>query len=241
MKVVIRVNRMMYLVVFLIKNYWRKTNFIFQFLIFAIVCGYFIDPRYSPYSHDFIILTKNSLLIIITLITTYQMNKINYNRTIYVLLNRVKRKFYYTSVAISVFIIVLGFSILLDIYILIFAGISLQNFFTFTLVIYSIINISLAIMVINMFSVYTVAEGYQVIGIIMIGFGLIPKWYENLPFEKILYYLSYLLPPIGNNILIQQNNSFLSWNLLLSFLYLLIIYIVGVNLFETRNLTDLKQ
>ena len=204
MKVVIRVNRLIYLVFFLIKNYWRKTNFLFQFLIFAIVCGYFIDPRYAPYSHNFVILIKNFLLIIIALITTYQMNKINYNRTIYVLLNRVKRKFYYTSTAISVFIIVLGFSILLDIYVLIFAGLSFHKFFTFALVIYSIINISLAIMVINMFSVYTVAGRYQVIGLIMIGFGLIPKWYKNLPFEKIFYYLKYLLPPIGNNILIQQ-------------------------------------
>ena len=240
MKVVIRVNRLIYLVFFLIKNYWRKTNFLFQFLIFAIVCGYFIDPRYAPYSYDYIILIKNFLLIIIVLITTYQMNKINYNRTIYVLLNRVKRKLYYISAAFSAFIIVLGFSILLDIYVLIFAGLSFFDFFTITVVFYNIINITLAIMVINMFSVYTVAGRYQVIGLIMIGFGLIPKWYENLPFEKILYYLRYLLPPIGNNILTQQRNSFFSWNLILSFLYLLIVYIIGVYLFKKRNLSDLE-
>mgnify|MGYP006297581563 CR=1 FL=1 len=240
MKVVIRMNRMIYLVIFLIKNYWRKTNFIFQFLIFAIVCGYFIDPRYAPYSHNFIILIKNFLLIIIALITTFQMNKINYDRSIYVLLNRVKRKLYYISTAISAFVIVLGFSILLDVYVLIFSGLSFYNLFTFSLIFYSIINISLTIMVINMFSVYTVAGRYQIVGLIVIGFGLIPKWYKDLPFEKILYYLKYVIPPIGNNILIQQNKTFFSWSLLLSFLYLLIVYIVGVNLFKKRNLSDLK-
>ncbi len=240
MKEVIRMNRMIYLVIFLIKNYWRKTNFIFQFLIYAIVCGYFIDPRYAPYSHNFIILIKNFLLIIIALITTFQMNKINYDRSIYVLLNRVKRKFYYISTVISAFIIVLGFSILLDIYVLIFSGLSFFNLFTFSLIFYSIINISLTIMVINMLSVYTVAGRYQVVGLIMVGFGLIPKWYENLPFEKILYYLKYVLPPIGNNILIQQSKTFFSWSLLFSFLYLLIVYYIGVNSFEKRNLSDLK-
>lgn len=240
MKVVIGMIRRIYLVVFLIKNYWRKTNFIFQFLIFAIVCGYFIDPRYAPYSYDFIILIKNFLLIIIALLTTFQMNKINYNRSIYVILNRMKRKYYYISNVISAFIIVLGFSILLDIYVWIFADLSFYNFSYIVLNFYSIINIFLTIMVINMFSVYTMAGRYQIIGLIMVGFGLIPRWYEKLPFEKILYYLKYVLPPLGNNILIQQSKSYFSWNLLLSFLYLLIVYIIGVKLFEKRNLSDLK-
>ena len=95
-------------------------------------------------------------------------------------------------------------------------------------------------MVTSMFSVYTVSGRYQIVGLIIIGFGLIPKWYKNLPFEKILYYLRYLFPPIGNNILIQQSKSFFDWSFLISILYLLIVYIIGVELFKRRNLSDLK-
>lgn len=233
-------NRILYLIFFIIKNYWRKNNFIFQFLVFTVVCGYFMDPRYAPYNYDFIVLVKNLLLVFISFITIFQMNKINYNRSIYVLLNRVKRKFYYIANSISAFIIVLGFSILLDIYMLLFAGISFDDVFTFSLLFYSILNIFLTIMVLNMFSVYTVKKRYQIIGLIIIGFGLIPEWYHNLPLEKILYYLNYLFPPIGSNILIQQSKVFYDWNLLLSFLYLIISYNIGKYLFENRNLSDLK-
>ncbi|HLV08732.1 MAG TPA: hypothetical protein VKY40_00840 [Halanaerobiales bacterium] len=233
-------SRMVYLVIFLAKNYWRRSNFLLQFLILAMVCGYFIDPGYAPYSYDYIVLIKNFALIIIAFITTFQMNKINYDRSIYVLLTRVKRKFYYLSAVLSSFIIVLGFSILLDIYILLFTGLSFYNFFTLSLIIYSILNIFLVIVVSKLFSVYTMGNAYQIVGLIITGFALIPGWYENLPFEKVLSYLNHVLPPLGSNILVQQSKSFFNWNLPLSILYLIIALSIGIRLFENRNLTDLK-
>ena len=232
--------RLIYLISFLIKNYWRKTHFVIQFFILAVVSGYLFDPRYAPYSYQYIVLVKNITMIIISYLTVYQLNKKSYNRSIYVLLNRVKRSWYYLGSVFSSAIIVLFLSLLLDIYILIFTGLSFFDLFNLSLIFYSISNILLTILIANLFSLYTIMGKYQVIGFLLIGFGSIPDWYVSLPLEKTFYYLSYLLPSLGKNILLQQEKIFLSWTMFWSLIYMIFILIIGIRRFNRRNLVDLK-
>ncbi len=232
--------RMVYLLLFLIKNYWRRTHFILQFFTIALFCGYLLDYRYAPYSYDYVVLVKNIALIIVALITTFQLNKINYDRSIYVLLNRVTRRDFYLVSIFSSFTITLGFSLMMDLYILIVSGLTFSEFFTASLIIFSLLNVVLTIMTYNLFSVYTTGNKFQIVGLLVIGFGAIPGWYKNLPFERVLYYFNFILPPLGNNIVLQQNNLFLSWNLLRTIIYLLITSLLGIKLFSERNLSDLE-
>lgn len=100
-------NRLLFLSIFMFKSYWRKTKFITQFVMLALIIGVLLNPNYAPYTYDYIVLVRNCYFIIFGFITSFHISKLNYNREIYVLLNRVKRSwFYFSSILTCIFIVI---------------------------------------------------------------------------------------------------------------------------------------
>lgn len=237
---VIMVSRLLYLVIFLFKSYWRKTRFIIQFAILALIMGFLLNLNYAPYTYDYVVLVKNAYFIVFGLITSFHLSKLNYNREIYVLLNRVKRKWFYLSSIITSLFIVSLLGGLLDIYILLFTGLSFFELFNMRFIVYSFINLCLAIVITHLFSFYIVKAKYCILSFVLLGLGFIPNWYERLTFESVFNLLSYLVPPLGLNIIQQKAIDFSSSLLVYSSIYFLIIITIGIILIKKRSLITLK-
>jgi len=70
--------------------------------------------------------------------------------------------------------------------------------------------------------------------------GFIPDWYQGLPVESIFSFLSYLLPPLGLNIIQQKAGSCSIVLVVYSIIYFLITVIVGSILIKRRSLGNLN-
>lgn len=224
---------------FLLNNYWRKTRFILQFTVFCIIVGFLIDPRWAPYTYKYIVLVKNVYLVIVGYITVLQFSKLTYNRSLSILLTRSRRYSLYLASCSGSIMIVLLFSLLMDTYIVIFSGLGIGGFFTADLIILGFMNIVLTIVTTHLFSFYIIKRKNIIYGFLLIGFGLIPEWYNNLPLESLLKYLSLVLPPFGSNIIIQQARNMTFSSIFISIIYLSAMLVIGIISFNNRNLTDL--
>jgi hypothetical protein len=202
--------------------------------------GILLNPSYRPYTYEYIVLVKNAFLVIFGLGTSFQLSKLTYSRELYVVLNRVKRSWFYFASLLTSILIVGLLGIILDIYILLFSGLGLVELFKLSFVIYSVINLILTVSVAHLFSVYIVQGKYCTLGFILVGLGCLPNWYEGLPGERLFNLLSYLCPPLGANIVHQQTMEFSIGLLGGSLVYLLVVITIGALLIKKRSFTTLK-
>ena len=233
-------NRFVSLVSFMIRSYWRRSYGLLHGVILGVTCGIFLDPRYAPYSYEYLVLERNFLMIVLSLITRQLINTA-YARSLYVILSRVRRRDYYGASVVAAVLITLVFGLLHDVFVLLFAQIQPSQYFTVELMALSLMNIIMVVATAHLWSPYVLGRKYQLAGLLVVFLGAIPGWYEGFPVGRLLRRLSYLFPQLGKNILIQQSAFFLSdpGSLVLSAAYLGIVLVLGFRLFRRKSLSNL--
>ena len=228
-----------YLSIFIFRDYNRRFRLIIQFSILVIVIGLFFNYHYAPYSYHYIALGKSIFLMIISLLTTYQLSKSNYNRRLYILLSRVSRKKLSLSLILVAFIIVVFFSIILDLYLLLLAQIEsemLLNPFYLTV---NLIIIFLSVITSYLFSYFTIKRELIILSLIFLVLGSIPEWYIISPLTWLLKGISWLFPPLSSNILALINKQGSAGLFIHSVGYGLLALFTALILLKRKSFSDL--
>lgn len=235
-------SRFYYLVTFLLKNYQRATNLIIEGFCTAIVAGIIFDPRYRPYTDEYVLLAKSIFLIVFGVLVSYRLSKVHYTGQISMLLSRVSRTQYYLASIVSSMLIVLFFSLALDIYLLTVIHIRPALLFGLTMLIAGFFNLLLGVLVAHMFTIYIVKDLWiRLLAPVIIGLGALPGWYSGLPLEKFLQFISYIFPPLHTVLIELLHGSFNLSTVLYPALYSGLALFLGIKLFESRSLTNLQR
>lgn len=232
--------RLIYLVSFMMKNYWRSVHGILEAVILGVFAGIIFDPRWAPYSHDYVVLAKQIFLLIIGVAVSFRMSRVHYAGQLTVLLSRVSRREYYlASVTVSTLIAALC-GLFLDLDLLVLVRVQPGTLFCLPMILGSLCNLILAVAVTHLFTIYLVKNDFaRLLAVVVIGLGAMPNWYSGLPMEGVWRYLADLLPPMSGIMdgLMRQNLRF-GW-FVYAGIYGLLMIGMGIYWFEKRSLTNL--
>lgn len=207
-----------------IRKYWRKSRFLLQ-LVFLILCiGFLFHPHRGPHEYQYWVLVINLFLLSTALVTTYQLIKTISTDPGQ---KRLPRRTLYMGVLLTGILITACFNLILILYGAIFPGLS--SFFPsiMRISLYGLLNLWIIVAGAMLFSDLGLGNVFHLPGLILICLSAIPDWYLGLPGEALFSFISYLLPPLGQSILIQQNSQLFSWVLPWLFLYGLFLTILG--------------
>lgn len=233
--------RFFYASIFLLKNYQRNTLFIWEWLIFGIFIGIIFDPRFVPYTTEYVILAKSIFLVIIAVVISFRFTKTQYKSQLSVILNRISRVDYYIISVFSSLGLAVMFSILLDLYLFLIIKTDLKVLLNYQLLLSNFLILVMSVLVAHIFSAYITKNIlFRFLVSVVIGLGATPNWFSNLPFTWVFQSSSYLLPPIGLNIINLLENKFSVGLISYSFLYCLAVFFFGIFLFKKRSLSDLS-
>lgn len=234
-------NRIFYSITFLIKNYYRSTLLILEWLILGIFMGIIFDPRYLPYTAEYVILAKSIFLIILGVVISYRFTNTQYKSQLSVILNRMSRIQYYIISVFSSFVFVIGFSILLDFYLVLIIKTDLYILLNYQMLISSFFMLVMTALIVHISSIYIIENIlFRFLTPVIIGLSAIPNWYSELPISWSFKLCSYLLPPIGLNITGLLQNKFSIGLLFYSFFYSFAVLFFGIFLFKKRSFSDLR-
>ncbi|MFW6022446.1 MAG: hypothetical protein ACOCQW_02880 [Halanaerobiaceae bacterium] len=235
-------NRFYNLVILLFKDYYRRTYLWAPLLISAAFLWLIFNYNYAPYQYNYFLLFKSVFLILIAYSVTLHLNHNNYTRKSIIILSKVKASILYYAIAVVSFLITIFFSFLLDFYFLIIPDMGLsffqifnvQNGFVFLLI------VLLSVSVTHLFAHFSVRKEYMPFGFLLLGFGAIPGWYENLFFPGIFKFINFVLPPISQNVLNLYQFDFSFKLTLYSILYLVIINIYAGYRIDRRSFSNIS-
>lgn len=235
-------SRFYYLVTFLLKNYQRATNLIIEGFCTAIVAGIIFDPRYRPYTDEYVLLAKSIFLIVFGVLVSYRLSKVHYTGQISMLLSRVTRQQYYLASIVSTMLVVIFFSLLLDIYLLVIIQIRPSLLFGLTMLMAGFFDLVLGVLVAHMFTIYIVKDLWlRLLAPVIIGLGALPGWYSGLPLEKLFQFISYIFPPLHTITTHLMQNNFHILTVVYPAVYSGLVLILGIKLFMSRSLTNLQR
>lgn len=232
--------RFIYLISFMMKNYWRALHGILEAVVLGAFMGIIFDPRWRPYTNDYVVLGKHIFLLIIGVVVSFRISRLHYAGQLTVLLSRISRKGYYLASIIVSTVITLLFGLCLDLDLLTIVQVQPGVLFNLPMVLGSILNALLVVSVTHLFTIYLVKNDLaRLLAVVVVGLGAMPDWYTGLPIEGLGTFLTFLFPPISPIIdgLMQQSPG-AGW-LLYASVYSVLIIGVGMNLFGRRSLTNL--
>lgn len=233
-------NRYVYGMIFLIKNYWRQTHLILEWVLLGIWVGIIFDPNYAPYSSDYVLMMKNIFYIILGVVLSIRFIKITYQEPLAVVLNRLSRVEYYLISALTCLITTLGIGQLLNVYLMLVVrtdpGVILNGINNSG----HLLVLGVTVLTTHLFSNYIFQSyTYRSLLLIVLGLGAIPNWYETLPGEVFLQWIAFLFPPLGvmTTHLMTGITSF--GDVLYLSIYGVVVLVIGAYLFCKRSLSDL--
>ena len=235
-------SRFYQLVLFILKNYKRASNLILEALLTAIVAGLIFDPRWKPYTDQYVIMGKSIFLMVLGTAISYRLSRVNYTGQISMLLSRVSRKTYYLASGVSSILVAVLFSAILDAYLMLVVDVRPTLLVGVPMLLSSFFNLVLSVAIIHIFSIYIIKDQMvRLLGPVVLSLGALPGWYSGLPLEQVFHFLAYLLPPLHANLtgLMNGQVSFLSY--LYLGLYSIFSIALGMYLFERRSLTNLQR
>jgi hypothetical protein len=224
----------------MMKNYWRSLHGIMEAVILGIFMGIIFDPRWAPYSQDYVVLGTHIFLLIIGVLVSFRLSRIHYAGSLTVLLSRISRKGYYlASITVST-LITLFFGLCLNLELLMLVRVQPAVLFNWPMIFGSLLIIIMVVAVTHLFTIYIVKNDLtRLLAVVIVGLGAMPDWYMGLPAEGVWRFVTYLFPPMSGiiNGLMQQGVGVGWW--IYAGLYSLLIIGGGVYLFGRRSLTNL--
>lgn len=233
-------SRYVYGMIFLLKNYWRKTHLILEWVLLGIWIGIIFDHSFAPYSSGYVLMMKNLFYIILGTVISIGFIKTTYREPLTVVLNRLSRKEHYLLSVFTCVITTLGIGLLLNIYLVLVVRIDFLVILNGINIVSHFLVLATTVLIAHLFSNYIFQSyTYRILLIIALGLGTVPNWYEVLPGEALWKWVAYLFPPLGvmTTHLMAGIASF--GDLLYLLVYGVVVLVIGVNLFCHRSLSDL--